>query len=171
VRNLERSGKILKEIVKKLSETKLPKKYVKYVIDYLVGLSKHVDVQGVLLYGSFVWGRPRLDSDIDLIIVSKDFAVNRDELLLLKRRIRGSLPAIIDSLWVSENELEEMFRGFTGFVLDAIYKGKVLYDETGIFEKLRNRLLEALKKKKIQRHRGMWRIPISYPGEIVEIEL
>ena len=41
-----------------------------------------IDAEAVILYGSFARGNPRTDSDIDLVIISKDF-----KRLNLRRRL------------------------------------------------------------------------------------
>ena len=49
---------------------KLPKRTI---ADYLKGLEKEISLGGVLLFGSYAYGRPTADSDLDLAIISRDF--------------------------------------------------------------------------------------------------
>ena len=50
---------------------KFPKRVVEH---YIETLNKKINVRGVLLFGSFAWGKPTKHSDVDLIIISPDFA-------------------------------------------------------------------------------------------------
>ena len=147
-----KSERILRKVREELEKNNVSEKHIKPILDYLKGLSKHVDIEGVLLYGSVAWGKPTIHSDIDLIIVSQDFDLPYDEIVKMRRKIRGKLPGGIDSIWVSPRELESMFLGFTGFILDAIWKGIILYDEKNILTNLRERLIKALKTGKIERN-------------------
>jgi len=49
---------------------KFPKKIVNH---YIRQINKKIKVSGVLLFGSFAWGRPTKHSDVDLVIISPDF--------------------------------------------------------------------------------------------------
>jgi len=48
---------------------------------YLAVVRQHINVRQAVLYGSYVYGTPHDDSDVDLIVLSDDFAVTP----LLKR--------------------------------------------------------------------------------------
>jgi predicted nucleotidyltransferase len=45
----------------------------KIINHYINLLKKEIKVKGVLLFGSFAWGKPTKHSDVDLIIISPDF--------------------------------------------------------------------------------------------------
>lgn len=49
---------------------KFPEKIVNH---YIANLKDKINVKGVLLFGSFAWGKPTKHSDVDLIIVSPSF--------------------------------------------------------------------------------------------------
>ncbi|MFH1890416.1 MAG: nucleotidyltransferase domain-containing protein [Candidatus Kuenenbacteria bacterium] len=49
---------------------KFPKKIVTH---YIKCLQKHIDIDGVLLFGSFAYGNPTKHSDVDLVVISPDF--------------------------------------------------------------------------------------------------
>lgn len=44
------------------------------VNEYLKVLSQDIDLNGVLLFGSYAYGTPNKNSDVDLVIISNDFA-------------------------------------------------------------------------------------------------
>jgi len=165
-------GEKLKRVRDMLRERGVKEVYAKPVVEYLVGLSDFVEIKGVLLYGSVARGKAVYrKSDVDLIVVSDDFDKPYGEIVSMRRRFRGGLPGIVEALWVSPRELESMFRGFTGFVLDAIHEGIVLLDDGGFIQQLRRRLAKALMEGRVERHKGFWRIPIREVGERVTVEL
>jgi len=151
----------LNEIAERLRKNGIHNVYISEIIRYLDILSNYVDITGVLVYGSIVYGKPRIDSDIDIIIVSPDFDCKYTEKILLSRKIAPKRPARIAAVWMGEEEIEKAFRGFTGFLLDAIYFGLIVFDKKNILSNLRNRLQNALKSGKIERKLNMWRIPIE----------
>ncbi len=57
----------------------------KIVNHYISNLRNKINVKGVLLFGSFAYGKPTKDSDVDLIVVSPDFSKIRDRLIWLSR--------------------------------------------------------------------------------------
>ena len=50
---------------------KFPKK--KIVNHYIDSIKSQINIDGVLLFGSFAWGKPTKHSDVDLAIISSDF--------------------------------------------------------------------------------------------------
>ena len=162
----------LKRVRSILRESGVREVYAKPIVEYLAGLSEFVEVKGALLYGSVARGKAMYrKSDVDLIVVSDDFERPYGEIFSMRRRFRGGLPGIVEALWVSPRELESMFRGFTGFVLDAVYEGVVLLDDNGFIQQLRRRLVNALMEGRAERHKRFWRIPIREVGERVTVEL
>jgi len=142
------------------------------IMEYLSGLSRYVNITNVLLYGSVARGKPLLGkSDIDLIVIAKEFDISRDDLFRLKRKIRGKLPGLVESLWMSKKEFIDVFKGLTGFILDALYEGVILYDEDNFLHELRSRLFKAIEKGVIQRYKNFWRFPKVVPGKKVNIEI
>jgi len=61
---------------------RFPKKIVNY---YINTIKKKIRIKGVLLFGSFAWGKPTKHSDVDLVIISPDFSRIRNPLQWLSR--------------------------------------------------------------------------------------
>lgn len=53
---------------------KLNARQKKTLDSYFGGLSSKIQLDGILLFGSYAYGRPNKHSDIDLVVLSKDFA-------------------------------------------------------------------------------------------------
>lgn len=50
---------------------KFPQKIINH---YINKLNEKIKVDGVLLFGSFAWGKPDKHSDVDIVIISPDFS-------------------------------------------------------------------------------------------------
>lgn len=57
----------------------------KIVTHYINNLKNEINVKGVLLFGSFAWGKPTKHSDVDLIIISPNFSKINNRLQWLSR--------------------------------------------------------------------------------------
>jgi predicted nucleotidyltransferase len=79
-------------MAKKLSRSKIKKKVISIVKDYLRNLEGKINVKKVILFGSAARGKMHRDSDIDLIILSPDFKkMEFMERLILLSRLRGGM--------------------------------------------------------------------------------
>ena len=80
----------------------------------------------IYLFGSFAWGKPTADSDVDLFIVKETQERKFDRQLKVRRIINGSLP--VDILVYNNKELQERIALGDFFVKTILKKGKLLYD-------------------------------------------
>lgn len=97
--------KKLKEITKKIVKEYQPKK--------------------VILFGSWAWGKPGPDSDVDLFII-KETKNTRE----VAKEIDGSIfprPFPIDLLVYTPQQIEKRRKMKDFFIGDVLTKGKVLY--------------------------------------------
>ena len=84
--------------------------------------------QKIILFGSFAWGKPTVDSDIDLFII-KETKMSRDKRQIKVRRlIKGELP--VDILVYTPKETEKRLKMDDFFIKDILTKGKTLYETT-----------------------------------------
>lgn len=56
-----------------IRKSKLKKPQVKIINNYIKSINKKINVAGVLLFGSYAYGKPRKFSDVDLVVISPDF--------------------------------------------------------------------------------------------------
>lgn len=149
-----------KRIIESLRENGISEIFADTIVKYISTLSKHVDITGVLLYGSVARKKAHpKHSDIDLIIISPNFDVPYSEIVNLRYKIAKELPSGVDAMWIGEEEVVSIFKAFTGVILDALYEGIILFDKKGILTSLKEKLLKALKTGIIRRHHGMWKRP------------
>ena len=99
---------------------------LKIIDEYRQELEKKITVKKIILYGSFAYGQSRKDSDIDLVIISSDFAkikpLERLEFLSLATR-KNRAP--IEALGYTPEEFEQ---ARNHIFLDYIaQKGSVIY--------------------------------------------
>ena len=82
----------------------------------------------IILFGSYAWGNPGADSDVDLLIVVKSYGKSRVE---LQREVRSFLfPAgvSLDLLVYARDELEARVSDDRNlFLEDIVLNGRVLY--------------------------------------------
>jgi predicted nucleotidyltransferase len=99
--------KVLKEIVKKIVNKYKPEK--------------------IILFGSFAWGKPNVDSDVDLFIIKRTKKDFFQRSFIIRKIIDGALP--VDILVRTPEELEKRLNLGDFFYQDIIKKGKYLYEK------------------------------------------
>jgi len=89
-------------------------------------LSRKVKVERLILFGSYVYGKPREDSDFDIAVISKDF---KGMPLLKKIKLFSEAALAVDSrLELKGFSLSEFLNPEPGSLLELIKdKGKTLY--------------------------------------------
>ena len=82
--------------------------------------------QKVILFGSYAYGTPMFDSDIDLLVVMPYEENELDKIAEVRRRLKSEMP--LDVLVKTPKQIEERIMMEDFFVRDIIENGKVLYD-------------------------------------------
>lgn len=96
---------------------------LKEITDKIV---KEIDPEKVILFGSYVWGNPGPDSDIDIAVIENSDLDKRERQLKLGWiLIDSGVPTDILSFTPSEIKHRTEIGDF--FTKDIINKGKVLY--------------------------------------------
>jgi len=105
-------------------------KFPKKIIDhYIENLKRKIRVKGVLLFGSFAWGRPTKHSDVDLVIISPDFKRIKDPLLWLSQmRDEVTYQIAMDIIGYTPKEFNQIER-HSAIMAIAKKKGKWIYKE------------------------------------------
>lgn len=82
----------------------------------------------IILFGSFAWGNPTEDSDVDLFIVKKTDSSTRD----ISREISGFIfprPFPLDIIVYKPEQVERRKKTGDFFMQDILSKGKILYEK------------------------------------------
>lgn len=88
-------------------------------------IARKYNPEKIILFGSYAWGKPDADSDVDLFIIKKTKNTRK-----LAREIDGSIfprPFPIDILVYSSQQVENRKNMGDFFIKDILSKGRVLY--------------------------------------------
>jgi predicted nucleotidyltransferase len=81
----------------------------------------------IVLFGSFAYGSPTSDSDLDLLVVMETDARPVDRITSVSRLIRPR-PFPVDILVRTPEEIHEALSGRDRFIEEVMTRGKVLYE-------------------------------------------
>lgn len=81
----------------------------------------------IVLFGSWVWGKPTVDSDVDLLIVKKSKKDRFSREFDLRTRLVGHGFPPMDLLIYTPAELKKRVTIGDFFILDILKRGKILY--------------------------------------------
>lgn len=84
----------------------------------------------VILFGSYAYGQPTLESDVDLLVIMKsdNHPAERSAKIMSVCRPRH---LGLDLIAITPEELEKRLAGFDPFLEDILNKGRVLYESAG----------------------------------------
>jgi len=82
--------------------------------------------QKIILFGSYAYGTPTFDSDIDLLVVMPYEENELDKMAEVRRRLSSEMP--LDVLVKTPKQIEERIGMQDFFVRDIMEKGRILYD-------------------------------------------
>lgn len=96
-------------------------------IDKIVSLIvTNVNPDKVVLFGSYAYGKPNEDSDLDLLII-KDMEVEKYKRgREIRKYLRGT-KVPMDLIVCTNKEIEEISNDKTAFISQILRKGRVLY--------------------------------------------
>jgi predicted nucleotidyltransferase len=84
----------------------------------------------VILFGSYAYGQPTIESDVDLLVIMKsdDRPAKRSEKIasICRPRYLG-----MDLIVITPEELEKRLAGFDPFLEEILNKGRILYESAG----------------------------------------
>ncbi|HAM10856.1 MAG TPA: nucleotidyltransferase domain-containing protein [Bacteroidales bacterium] len=110
------------------------------VIQQLVERIKQFDPEKIILFGSYAYGTPSEDSDVDLLVIKnidlKDIRETRIEIRRSLFSIRYENQIEIDLLVDNEDHINYRINIGDKFYEELITKGKILYAKQGISKRL-----------------------------------
>jgi predicted nucleotidyltransferase len=114
LKDMERKDKKMEEVIKK-------------IVDLLI---KEYHPDKIILFGSYAYGKPTEDSDIDLLIIKESDKKRRiDRFVEVQSLIYNKEARIpVSPLVLTKEELEERLSIGDDFIEEIITKGKVLYE-------------------------------------------
>jgi len=81
----------------------------------------------VVLFGSYAWGKPKKDSDIDILIIKKTGG-NPYKRIHEARSYLHNINKAFDILVMEPEEVEKRLKLGDFFIEEIVEKGKVLYE-------------------------------------------
>ena len=90
-------------------------------------LAEEFRPERIVLFGSYAYGRPRVDSDVDLLVVMPlEGSGPVDKSVEMRLKLRPRFP--LDLLVRSPAKIRERLAMGDDFIKDILDKGKVLYE-------------------------------------------
>ncbi len=82
--------------------------------------------QRILLFGSYAWGKPTAESDVDLLVILPFEGKPVDKSVEIRLRSRPQFP--VDLLVRTPERVQERIKLGDSFMQEIVEKGKVLYE-------------------------------------------
>lgn len=102
--------------------------YEKQIKSLVSKIAKKYSPERVYLFGSYAWGNPTVDSDVDLFIVKNTAKPQKKR----RRELRGLLfgsGVPFDLFIYTPDEISNRLKIGDFFIEDIVNKGKILYDK------------------------------------------
>jgi len=80
----------------------------------------------IILFGSHAYGKPKIDSDIDLLVILPFEGRHSEQGVKMRQRISSSIP--IDLLVRTPAEIRESIKLNDIFIKDIVENGKIIYE-------------------------------------------
>lgn len=95
---------------------------------YCAAIAREFKPKKIILFGSYAYGRPTRDSDVDVMIIMprKRFHSRRPS-LDVRRRVTAGFP--VDILVREPSEIAKRLRWRDSFIIEVIQKGQIMYEE------------------------------------------
>ncbi len=91
-------------------------------------IKKQYKPEKIILFGSYAWGKPTKDSDIDLFIVKETNEKHRERALKVRRLLSEENGLVgLDILVYNSQELTKRLEIGDSFISKIIKKGKLVY--------------------------------------------
>jgi predicted nucleotidyltransferase len=108
---------------------------IENILDQIIGILEPFGIDKLILFGSYAYGSPGLDSDIDLLVVTDDeftpenFTEKAQLNIVISRLLDGIKAKVPLDLIVHTRAMHKNFLKMNGmFCREIANKGKVLYE-------------------------------------------
>lgn len=91
-------------------------------------IKKEYGPEKIILFGSYAWGQPEKDSDVDLFIIKETNQKHRQRMLTVRRLLSEENSLVgMDILVYTPQEVSERLKIGDSFISKILNKGDVLY--------------------------------------------
>ena len=94
---------------------------------YARAIAEEFKPDKIILFGSYAWGRPNADSDVDLLVIVDTQARPVDRYLCVSRLLRPR-PFPLDLLVKTPDEIAQALDRDDTFIREIMAQGRVLYE-------------------------------------------
>ena len=99
---------------------------IKDIRAWVERIAKEFRPERIILFGSYAWGQPTPDSDVDLLVVLPFQGKSWKMASEIRKRIRPSFP--LDLVVRTANQMHQRLMMGDDFFKEITQKGKVLYE-------------------------------------------
>jgi predicted nucleotidyltransferase len=111
-----------------MNQKPTPRSWIRQVASRIASRVKPLRI---VLFGSYAYGKPHRDSDLDLLVILRQNPANRLEGYRIVNRAVGSHRWPIDILVRGREEVESRLNIGDSFMMEILDRGKVLYESAG----------------------------------------
>ena len=97
----------------------------KQIENYCAAIAREFEPEKIILFGSYAYGKPTSDSDVDLLVVMPHRKGTRPS-LEIRRRIAAGFP--VDILVRAPGEMAKRFNWGDSFTTEVLTRGRVMYE-------------------------------------------
>ncbi len=98
------------------------------IADLTDAIVRHFQPQKVILFGSYAYGQPTPDSDVDIMVVMPHEGRSIDKAIEIRLKVYAYVRFPLDLLVRSQEELDRRVALGDWFLREVTAKGKVLYE-------------------------------------------
>jgi len=103
------------------------KKVKEIIVRVIERIKKEYQPEKIILFGSYAYGEPREESDIDLFIIKETDAKRIDRFCEVRKILRDICSVSIQPVVFTRDELNHRLKIKDDFILEIMEKGEVLY--------------------------------------------
>ena len=92
-------------------------------------IARELQPEKIVLFGSYAYGEPSPDSDVDLLVIMKTKAVHKDRSWAVSQLLLPR-PFPVDILVKTPAEIKKALKDGDVFLKEIMARGKVLYDRS-----------------------------------------
>ena len=112
--------------MKLIKVEKVDEEFLKEVVRRIVSA---VDPERIILFGSHAYGKPKRESDLDLLVVVKESSLPRYKRSVPIYKALAGILVPKDIVVYTEKEIEEWSNVPLAFITTITRKGKVIYEK------------------------------------------
>ncbi len=100
----------------------IPRDKIQAFVDEVV---RNFQPERVILFGSYAYGKPNSDSDVDLLVIMRHRGHSVEQASRIRQRVRAGFP--LDLLVRSPAKIRERIKIGDSFIEEILEKGQVLH--------------------------------------------